>query len=97
MEAAIEAGAADVESDDEVHTVYTAFEDLNVVVEALSARLGDPRSTAIVWRPRSTTPVDAEPAATLMKLVDALDDDDDVQTVFMNAEFSDETLAALAS
>jgi YebC/PmpR family DNA-binding regulatory protein len=95
MEAAIEAGADDVESDEEGHTVYTAFEDLNAVAEALEATLGPPKSTAIVWRPKTNTPVEGDPAHSLIKLVDALDDDDDVQNVFMNAEMSDETLAAL--
>ena len=104
MEAAIEAGAEDVESDgpgdgyeDEppVHTVYTAFEDLNGVAEALAARFGDARSTSIVWRPKSETPVAGDDAGTLMKLVDALDDDDDVQNVFLNAEISDEDMARL--
>ena len=105
MEAAVEAGAEDVESDaagdgfedaPPVHTVYTAFEDLNAVAEALQARFGDPRSTSIVWRPKSETPVAGEDAGVLMKLVDALDDDDDVQNVFLNADISDEDMARLA-
>ncbi len=96
MEAAIEAGADDVESDEEGHVVYTAFEDLNGVAEALAARIGDPKSTSVVWRPKSETPVAGEQAQTLLKLVDALDDDDDVQNVFLNAEFDEATLAALA-
>ncbi len=102
MEAAIEAGAEDVEveaPEDEdappLHAVYTAFEDLNGVAEALAAKFGDARSTAIVWRPKSETPVAGEDAGTLMKLVDALDDDDDVQNVFLNADISDEDLAKL--
>jgi YebC/PmpR family DNA-binding regulatory protein len=97
MEAAIEAGADDVESDEEEgHVIYTAFEDLNAVAEALSARFGDPKSTSIVWRPKTTTPVAGDQAATLMKLLDALDDEDDVQSVFANYEMSDEELAKLA-
>ncbi len=97
MEAAIEAGADDVESDpEEGHTIYTAFEDLGAVVEALSAALGDPKSTAIVWRPKTGTPVSGDQAQTLMKLIDALDDEDDVQNVYANYEMSDEDLARLA-
>ena len=96
MEAAIEAGAADVESDEEGHVVFTAFEDLNGVAEALEASLGAPKSTAVVWRPKTLTPVEGDPAQTLIKLVDALDDDDDVQTVFLNAEFDDATAEAMA-
>ena len=94
MEAAIEAGAQDVESDEETHTVFTAFEDLASVIEALEASLGPAKSTAIVWRPKTLTPVSSDEAATLFKLIDALDDDDDVQTVYTNADFTDEQLAS---
>ncbi len=96
MEAAVEAGADDVESDEEAHTVFTAYEDLSAVAEALGAKLGDPQSTAIVWRPKSLTPVEDAAAEGLLKLIDALDDDDDVQTVFGNYELSDAELARLA-
>ena len=102
MEAAVEAGAQDVESDDAapaadddtpVHTVWTAFEDLNAVAEALEARFGALRSTAVVWRPRSEVPVQGDDAVGLIKLLDALDDDDDVQNVFMNADLEGVDLA----
>jgi YebC/PmpR family DNA-binding regulatory protein len=103
MEAAIEAGAADVETDrgdgDETpatHVVYTAFEDLGGVAEALEKTFGPAKSTAVVWRPKTQTPVSGDQAATLFKLIDALDDDDDVQTVFANYDVSDEDLAKLA-
>jgi YebC/PmpR family DNA-binding regulatory protein len=96
MEAAIEAGAQDVETDEDGHTVFTAFEDLNAVIEALEASLGAAKSTAIVWRPKTLTPVSSDDAATLFKLIDALDDDDDVQTVYTNADFTDEQLASWA-
>ena len=96
MEAAIEAGAQDVESDEDGHTVFTAFEDLNAVIEALEASLGPAKSTAIVWRPKTLTPVSSDDAAALFKLIDALDDDDDVQTVYTNADFTDEQLASWA-
>jgi YebC/PmpR family DNA-binding regulatory protein len=96
MEAAIEAGADDVETDEDGHTIYTSFEDLSAVAEALEAALGAPKSTGVVWRPKSQTPVAGDQAATVMKLMDALDDDDDVQNVFANFEMSDEDLARLA-
>jgi YebC/PmpR family DNA-binding regulatory protein len=96
MDAAIEAGAEDVESDEETHTVFTAFEGLNEVSQALEALLGAPKSAAIAWRPRSLTPVTGEAIATLMKLLDALEDDDDVQNVYGNYEISDEDAQALA-
>jgi YebC/PmpR family DNA-binding regulatory protein len=97
MEAAIEAGADDVESDMDAHTIYTPFETTSEVAEALTARLGEPQSVNIVWRPRSTVPVSGDSAATLMKLMDALDDDDDVQNVYANFDISDEEMAKLAS
>jgi YebC/PmpR family DNA-binding regulatory protein len=93
MEAAIEAGAEDVESDADGHLITTLFEDLSTVAEALEASLGAPKSTGVVWRPKSEVPVTSAEAATIMKLIDALDDDDDVQNVYLNAEFSDEDLA----
>jgi YebC/PmpR family DNA-binding regulatory protein len=93
MEAAIEAGAEDVESDADGHLITTLFEDLSTVAEALEASLGAPKSTGVVWRPKTEVPVTSAEAATIMKLIDALDDDDDVQNVYLNAEFSDEDLA----
>ncbi len=96
MEAAIEAGAEDVESDEDGHTIYTAFEDLSEVAEALEKTLGAAKSTGIVWRPKSTTPIAGEAAAGLMKLLDALDDDDDVQNVYGNYEIAEDEMARLA-
>ena len=96
MEAAIEAGAQDVESDADGHTIYTAFEDLGSVIEALEVALGPAKSTTVTWKPKMTAPVAGDDVNTLMKLIDALDDDDDVQTVFTNVELSDEDMARLA-
>jgi YebC/PmpR family DNA-binding regulatory protein len=96
MEAAIEAGAEDVESDEDGHTIYTAFEDFAAVIEALEAKLGPAKSTGVIWRPKTTNPVSSDEATALMKLIDALDDDDDVQNVFTNVELSDEEMARLA-
>jgi YebC/PmpR family DNA-binding regulatory protein len=90
MEAAIEAGAEDVVSDGETHLIFTSYEDLSEVAGALSAVLGDAKSTAHMWRPKTGTPVSDEDAATLMKLLDALDDDDDVSNVYSNVELTDE-------
>jgi YebC/PmpR family DNA-binding regulatory protein len=96
MEAAIEAGAQDVESGEDGHLIFTAFEDLSAVAEALEGTaLGAPKGTAIVWRPKSGTPVSNDDSATLVKLLDALDDDDDVSNVYSNVELSDEQAAAL--
>ena len=105
MEAAIEAGAEDVESDlvkpdiyedAPGHTVWTAFEDLNEVAEAMSKALGDPKSTAVVWKPQTEVPVTGDAVSTLMKLLDALEDEDDVQSVYSNEDISDEEMARLA-
>ena len=95
MEAAIEAGAEDVESDEDSHVVWTAFEDLSAVSDALAASLGDAKSTAIVWRPKTLTPVEGEQVASVMKLIETLEDDDDVQNVYANFDISEEDLAKL--
>ena len=99
MEAAIEAGADDVVSDmdeeGEGHTVYTAFESLNEVAAALEAKFGPASNTKIAWRPKMQVPVTGEAVVTLMKLLDALNDDDDVQAVYSNEEISDEDVARL--
>jgi YebC/PmpR family DNA-binding regulatory protein len=95
MEAAIEAGAEDVESDEETHTVWTAMGDLGTVSDALEAKLGAAQGAKLVWRPKLTVPVEGETVQTLMKLIDTLDDDDDVQNVYTNLELSDEELAKL--
>ncbi len=96
MEAAIEAGADDVESDEEDgHTIYCAFEAIGDVSSALAVLLGEAESVKPVFKPQNTTPVDADKGATLMKLLDALDDDDDVQNVYANYDMSDDVLAQL--
>jgi YebC/PmpR family DNA-binding regulatory protein len=96
LEAAIEAGAQDAESDAEGHVIRAAFEDVGAVIDALEASLGPAKSTAIVWRPKSAVPVGEAEAATLAKLIGALEDDDDVQSVWTNADISDEVMARLA-
>jgi len=105
MEAAIEAGAQDVESDlvkpdiyedAPGHTIWTAFEDLNEVAEAMSKVLGDPKSTAIVWKPQAETPLEGEAVGTLFKLLDALDAEDDVQQVYSNEDISEDDAAKYA-
>jgi transcriptional/translational regulatory protein YebC/TACO1 len=97
MEAAIEAGADDVETDEEGHTIYCAFENLGEVSKALEASLGEAESVKLIWRPQNNVPVDEERAQSLMKLVATLEDDDDVQSVYANFEVDDETLAKLSA
>ena len=96
MEAAIEAGAHDVESDEDGHTIYTAFADLSDVAAALEAVLGAAKSTAIAWRPKALTPISGDAAATLMKLLETLEDDDDVQNVYSNEDVDAAELEKLA-
>jgi len=95
MEAAIEAGAADVESTEDGHVIWCDFAELNEVSTALEARLGDAESTKLIWKPQTTTELDLEGMQKLMKLLDALDDDDDVQNVTANFEASDAVMAEL--
>ncbi len=95
MEAAIEAGADDVTSEG-AHTVTCAFESIGEVSSALAAKFGDAETVKIVWKPNVMAPVgEFEKAESLMKLVDALDEDDDVQNVFTNADIPDDILAKL--
>jgi YebC/PmpR family DNA-binding regulatory protein len=96
MEAAIEAGADDVESDEEGHTIYTAFDQLSEVAGALEKSLGEAKSTSVVWRPKTLTPVTGDPAATLVKLIESLEDDDDVQNVYSNEDIAADELERLA-
>ena len=96
MMAAIEAGAEDVQSDEENHVVYCAPTDLNEVSTALEAALGEAESTKLIWQPNMQTEMDLEGLTKLMKLVETLEDDDDVQTVTTNVEASDEVMAAYA-
>jgi len=96
LEAAIEAGAQDAASGPDGHEVTTAPEDLFAVRDALEARFGAAESAKLEWRPNVTVPLDEEQAAAVLKLVDALDDHDDVQSVTANFEVSDEVMARLA-
>ena len=95
MEAAIEAGAEDCESDENSHRITCADTDLNDVSTALEAALGETESTKLIWQPNMTTELDLEGMEKLMKLIDALEDDDDVQRVTANFDASDEVLAQL--
>jgi YebC/PmpR family DNA-binding regulatory protein len=95
MMAAIEAGAEDAESSEDGHVIYCADTDLNEVATALEAALGESESTKLVWKPSTTTELDLDAMMTLMRLVEALEDDDDVQRVTTNFEASDEIMAQL--
>lgn len=97
LEAAIEAGADDAGTDDEAHEIVCAPDQLTAVRDALEARFGPAESAKLGWRPQTTVPIADEPADRLFRLLEALDDSDDVQTVVANYEVSDETLARLTA
>jgi YebC/PmpR family DNA-binding regulatory protein len=97
LEAAIEAGAEDCQSSEEGHDIICAPDDLNTVREALEESLGEPEEARLGWRPQVTVPVDEDQASTLLKLLDILDDNDDVQRVVANFEADDEVLERLSA
>jgi len=97
LEAAIEAGANDVTSDADGHVILTAFEDLNPVARALEEKLGEADTVHAVWKPQTLTPIEGEKAETLMKLIAAIEDDDDVQNVYANYDVDEETLGQLSA
>jgi YebC/PmpR family DNA-binding regulatory protein len=95
FEAAIEAGAEDVESDEDGHQIWTAVDDLHDVARALEAALGEAESVKLAWRAQTMVDVGEGDAVSLMRLVETLEEDDDVQTVWGNYEMSDEVLEKL--
>ena len=95
LEAAIEAGADDVESDEDGHEIWTSMDSLHEVAKALEPALGEAESVKLAWKPQTPVDVAGDDVATLMKLIDALEEDDDVQTVSGNYEISDEELERL--
>lgn len=97
MEHAIMAGAEDVQTDEEVHVILCGDTDLNEVSTALEAELGESQSTKLIWKPNMTTELDLDGLTKLMKLLDILEEDDDVQTVTTNFEASDEVMDAFAN
>ena len=97
LEAAIDAGADDVQSGPDGHVVITSFADMNEVAKKLEAALGEAATVKAVWRPQTTTSLDETKAATMMKLVAALEDDDDVQEIYANYEIPDAVLEKLTA
>ena len=95
LEAAMEAGAEDIQSGAEEHEIWTAADDLHEVAGTLEKLLGEAETVKLAWKPNITVDMDEAGAGTLFKLLDVLDDDDDVQTVWGNYEVSDEIMAKL--
>ena len=96
LEAAIDAGAEDVSSDDEGHEIWTAIDDLHGVARALEQALGAPESVGLAWRPQTSVEISGDDAEQLIKLVETLEEDDDIQTVWGNYEMSEEVMERLA-
>jgi YebC/PmpR family DNA-binding regulatory protein len=96
LEAAIEAGAEDVESDEEGHEIWTSVDSLHEVAKALEGALGEAESVKLGWKPELEVEVRGDEAAGLMRLIDALEEDDDVQNVWGNYDVPDEELERLA-
>ena len=97
LEAAIEAGADDVASDENGHTIVCVYESMGAVASALEATLGAPQSVKAIWKPVTLAPLDEDNARQVLKLISALEDDDDVQAVFANFEIDEATLARLTA
>src|SRR5436309_2505173 len=95
LDAAIEAGADDVSSSENGHEVYASPETFRDVAKALEAKFGEPRKAALTWRPHNTVPVDDDTGEKLLKLIDLLNEHDDVQNVYANFEVSDALVAKM--
>ena len=89
LDAAIEAGAEDVVSNDDGHQIVTKTDTLHEVAKALEAKFGEPRKSGMLWKPQNTIAVDDEAGENILKLMEALDESDDVQNVYANFEISD--------
>ena len=97
LEAAIEAGAEDVVSSENGHEVYTTNDSLRDVAKALEAKFGEPRKAALTWKPQNTVPVDDEQGEKVLKLINALNDQDDVQNVYANFEVAEAVMQRLSA
>jgi YebC/PmpR family DNA-binding regulatory protein len=96
LEAAIEAGAEDVVSSEGGHEIYTTVDTLAAVAKALEAKFGEPRKAALVWKPQNTLAVDDEAGEKVLRMVDSLEENDDVQNVFANFEVSDALVSKMS-
>jgi len=97
LEAAIEAGAEDVASDANGHQVFTTQDSLRDVAKALEANFGEPRKAALVWKPQNMVAIDDEQGEKVLRLVETLEDNDDVQNVYANFEVSDALVAKMSA
>lgn len=95
IEAALECGADDVTTGEDGHEVITSLEGLRDVAKALEAKFGEPRKAALAWRPQNSVAVDDDTGEKIIKLIDSLEDNDDVQSVYANFEVSDALMARM--
>ena len=97
FEAALEAGAADVDSSGAGHEISCAPDDMNTVRDTLTKKFGEPAAAKLEWRAKTRVPIEGEDAALLFKLIEILEDNDDIQSVFANYDVSEETFAKLTA
>jgi transcriptional/translational regulatory protein YebC/TACO1 len=97
LDAAIEAGAEDVVSSDSGHEVYASQDAFAEVAKALEAKFGEPRKAGLVWKPRNTVPVDDDKGEKLFRLIEMLNEHDDVQNVYANFEVSDALMTKMSA
>src|SRR6266568_2379900 len=97
LDAAIEAGADDVTSSDDGHQIFTTSETLREVAKALEAKFGEPRKAALLWKPQNTVALDDEAGEKLLRLIELLDDNDDVQNVYANFEVSEALMQKMSA
>jgi YebC/PmpR family DNA-binding regulatory protein len=96
LDAAIEAGADDVTSNEDGHQIFTTSDNLHDVAKALEAKFGEPRKSGMLWKPQNTVALDDEAGEKMLKLIELLDDNDDVQNVYANFEVSDALVAKMS-
>jgi YebC/PmpR family DNA-binding regulatory protein len=97
LEAAIDAGADDVASDEHGHTIYASPDSFSEVAKALEAKFGEPRKAALTWKPQNNLAVDDEQGEKLLRLIEALEENDDVQNVYANFEVSDALVSKMSA
>jgi YebC/PmpR family DNA-binding regulatory protein len=97
LDAAIEAGAEDVTSNDDGHQIFTTSETLRDIAKALEAKFGEPRKAALLWKPQNTVALDDEAGEKMLKLIELLDDNEDVQNVYANFEVSDALMQKMSA
>jgi transcriptional/translational regulatory protein YebC/TACO1 len=97
LDAAIEAGAEDVTSNEDGHQIITTPDSLNDVTKTLEGKFGEPRKSAMLWKPQNTIALDDDAGEKIIKLIESLDESDDVQNVYANFEVSDALMQKMSA